>query len=286
MVRYLFIHIILSTKGAVENILGSGKTILSFLFHIFTCRKAFFFCINMRPDTRNSVQTNEFEHVPQRWYTPSKWCLRHSSSGLFVVLNLSAWVAAHLPSAFPSHEEERCFYFMKKYSLLVFSLLQGFFFAFDKHSACFMWKLSINSLVFSFCLFFCFVCLVVFQKPKQKDWHPPGGFILGLWALIIMVFFKTYGIKHMKHIFWIWASKMIAFTATLDSLVSPEFCMRVKIVVKNNVEILLLKVLLKSSLLPLFLKRVWHGFNVRLFFLTLCCFKHMLMVFWGIFPSS
>ncbi|KAF2984398.1 hypothetical protein EK904_003342, partial [Melospiza melodia maxima] len=37
------------------------------------------------------------------------------------------------------------------------------------------------------------------NKPKQKDWHPPGGFILGLWALIIMVFFKTYGIKHMKH---------------------------------------------------------------------------------------
>lgn len=167
-----------------------------------------------------------------------------------------------------------------------FLYCKDFFFAFDKHSACFMWKLSINSLVFSFCLFFCFVCLVVFQKPKQKDWHPPGGFILGLWALIIMVFFKTYGIKHMKHIFWIWASKMIAFTATLDSLVSPEFCMCVKIVVKNNVEILLLKVLLKSSLLPLFLKRVWHGFNVRLFFLTLCCFKHMLMVFWGIFPSS
>ncbi|XP_070324000.1 GPI-anchor transamidase isoform X2 [Odocoileus virginianus] len=38
-------------------------------------------------------------------------------------------------------------------------------------------------------------------KPKLKDWHPPGGFILGLWALIIMVFFKTYGIKHMKFIF-------------------------------------------------------------------------------------
>jgi phosphatidylinositol glycan class K len=39
------------------------------------------------------------------------------------------------------------------------------------------------------------------QKPKPRDWHPPGGFILGLWALIIMVFFKTYGIKHMKFIF-------------------------------------------------------------------------------------
>ncbi|XP_026555979.1 GPI-anchor transamidase isoform X1 [Pseudonaja textilis] len=45
------------------------------------------------------------------------------------------------------------------------------------------------------------VAQIIHQKPKQKDWHPPGGFILGLWALIIMVFFKTYGMKHMKHIF-------------------------------------------------------------------------------------
>ncbi|XP_016048488.1 GPI-anchor transamidase isoform X2 [Erinaceus europaeus] len=45
------------------------------------------------------------------------------------------------------------------------------------------------------------VAQIIHQKPKLKDWHPPGGFILGLWALIIMVFFKTYGIKHMKFIF-------------------------------------------------------------------------------------
>lgn len=45
------------------------------------------------------------------------------------------------------------------------------------------------------------VARIIHQKPKLKDWHPPGGFILGLWALIIMVFFKTYGIKHMKFIF-------------------------------------------------------------------------------------
>lgn len=45
------------------------------------------------------------------------------------------------------------------------------------------------------------VAQIIHQKPKPKDWHPPGGFILGLWALIIMVFFKTYGIKHMKFIF-------------------------------------------------------------------------------------
>lgn len=35
------------------------------------------------------------------------------------------------------------------------------------------------------------VAQIIHQKPKLKDWHPPGGFILGLWALIIMVFFKN-----------------------------------------------------------------------------------------------
>ncbi|KAM4021640.1 LOW QUALITY PROTEIN: GPI-anchor transamidase [Anomaloglossus baeobatrachus] len=42
---------------------------------------------------------------------------------------------------------------------------------------------------------------IIRQKPKAKEWHPPGGFILGLWALILLVFFKTYGLKHMKHVF-------------------------------------------------------------------------------------
>ncbi|KAM9789445.1 GPI-anchor transamidase [Neosynchiropus ocellatus] len=42
---------------------------------------------------------------------------------------------------------------------------------------------------------------IIHQKPKQRDWHPPDGFILGLWTLILLVFFKTYGIKHLKHIF-------------------------------------------------------------------------------------
>ncbi|XP_054610426.1 GPI-anchor transamidase isoform X2 [Dunckerocampus dactyliophorus] len=42
---------------------------------------------------------------------------------------------------------------------------------------------------------------IIHQKPKQKDWHPPDGFILGLWTLILLVFFRTYGIKHLKHIF-------------------------------------------------------------------------------------
>ncbi|XP_012670843.1 GPI-anchor transamidase [Clupea harengus] len=45
------------------------------------------------------------------------------------------------------------------------------------------------------------VAKIIHQKPKQKDWHPPDGFILGLWTLILLIFFKTYGIKHLKHIF-------------------------------------------------------------------------------------
>uniref|UniRef100_A0A673J2N7 Phosphatidylinositol glycan anchor biosynthesis, class K n=1 Tax=Sinocyclocheilus rhinocerous TaxID=307959 RepID=A0A673J2N7_9TELE len=45
------------------------------------------------------------------------------------------------------------------------------------------------------------VAEIIHQKPKQKDWHPPDGFILGLWTLILLVFFQTYGIKHLKHIF-------------------------------------------------------------------------------------
>uniref|UniRef100_H3CB48 Phosphatidylinositol glycan anchor biosynthesis, class K n=1 Tax=Tetraodon nigroviridis TaxID=99883 RepID=H3CB48_TETNG len=42
---------------------------------------------------------------------------------------------------------------------------------------------------------------IIHQKPNQKDWHPPDGFILGLWTLILLVFFKTYGMKQLKHIF-------------------------------------------------------------------------------------
>ncbi|XP_078416858.1 GPI-anchor transamidase [Cetorhinus maximus] len=45
------------------------------------------------------------------------------------------------------------------------------------------------------------VAHIIHQKPKQKDWHPPDGFILGLWTLILLVFFKSYGLKHLKHIF-------------------------------------------------------------------------------------
>ncbi|XP_043942779.1 GPI-anchor transamidase [Protopterus annectens] len=45
------------------------------------------------------------------------------------------------------------------------------------------------------------VAEIIHQKPKPKEWHPPSGFILGMWSLILLVFFKTYGIKHMKHIF-------------------------------------------------------------------------------------
>ncbi|XP_072129448.1 GPI-anchor transamidase isoform X2 [Mobula birostris] len=45
------------------------------------------------------------------------------------------------------------------------------------------------------------VAQIIHQKPKRKDWHPPDGFILGLWTLILLVFFKSYGLKHLKHIF-------------------------------------------------------------------------------------
>ncbi|KAG7265432.1 hypothetical protein CRUP_008148 [Coryphaenoides rupestris] len=31
------------------------------------------------------------------------------------------------------------------------------------------------------------------EKAQQRNWHPPDGFILGLWTLITLVFFKTYG---------------------------------------------------------------------------------------------
>lgn len=39
------------------------------------------------------------------------------------------------------------------------------------------------------------------QKGKQKEWHPPDGFILAFWALVLLVFFKTYGMKHLTFIF-------------------------------------------------------------------------------------
>lgn len=105
---------------------------------------------------------------------------------------------------------------MKKYSSLVFcSTARIIFLHLINTVHCLLWELST--------IFFLFLFFFFFQKPKQKDWHPPGGFILGLWALIIMVFFKTYGIKHMKHVFWTGANKTLALAATLGSWVSPVF---------------------------------------------------------------
>jgi len=138
---------------------------------------------------------------------------------LLVVLCLPAWASAHFPSAFTPCQEDAPSW---RNTACGFLCSQDFiFFHLMKHSACFICRHNYLIVCLSlFCLFVSF--FLFFQKPKPKDWHPPGGFILGLWALIIMVFFKTYGIKHMKHIFWIWASRMIALTATLDSLVSSE----------------------------------------------------------------
>ena len=175
----------------------------------------------MRPDRRNSVQTNEFGRVLPHWYHQ---CHHQSGvSGTVLVAFGGALPPCLSVSSLPISiytMSRRCS-FMKKYSLW-FSLQPGFhFFHLMKHSACFICRHNYLIVCLSlFCLFLSF--FLFFQKPKPKDWHPPGGFILGLWALIIMVFFKTYGIKHMKHIFWIWASRMIALTATLDSLVSSE----------------------------------------------------------------
>lgn len=182
---------------------------------------------------------------------PSVWCLRHSSSGLFVVLNL---LELQLASYQPLHIKMLLLY--EEIQLIGIFCPARLFFSL---LVCFV--LHLVNTVYVYCenwvgnfLFF----FLFFQKPKQKDWHPPGGFILGLWALIIMVFFKTYGIKHMKHIFWIWASKMIALAAPFG-LIIWILWMGIMVVAKNSVEILVLKVLFKSFLLPLFLKRTQHG---------------------------
>lgn len=165
----------------------------------------------MRPNIRKSVQINELENVPLYQYTQAKWCLRHSSNGLFVVLTLPAWVATCLPLA-PHHIKKMLLFHEEIQLIGILFNSKDYFFALDKHSVV---RTKYN---FFFSLFFLF-----FQKPKQKDWHPPGGFILGLWALIIMVFFKTYGIKHMKHVFWTGANKTLVLAATLGSWVSPVF---------------------------------------------------------------
>lgn len=170
----------------------------------------------MRPNIRKSVQTNELEHVPWYQYTQAKWCLRHNSSGLFVVLTLPAWVATCLPLASPSHHKDASTTWFLEIQLTgILFYYKDYFFSLDKHIALLIVRTKL--------IFFVVVFSYFFQKPKQKDWHPPGGFILGLWALIIMVFFKTYGIKHMKHVFWTGANKILALAATLGSWVSPVF---------------------------------------------------------------
>lgn len=108
---------------------------------------------------------------------------------LCVFFNLPAWASPLFPSAFTPHQEEKCFFFMKKYSLMVlFSAARSFtlFLHLIKHCACLIWRLSMKSLFFSFCLFF-------FSEAKTKglasswriysrtlgiDYH---GFLQNIW---------------------------------------------------------------------------------------------------------
>lgn len=90
------------------------------------------------------------------------------------------------------------------------------FSALDKHSICLMWKLSMDSLFFSFCLVF------FLSETKTKG-------LASSWR----IHFGTLGTNHHGFLQNIWnqahetrllnSGKMIAVTATLDSLVSSEF---------------------------------------------------------------
>lgn len=197
----------------------------------------------------------------------SKWCLRHSSGHLFVVLHLPPWVAALLLPSFASTSRRKMPLLQEEIQLTgIFLYCKGIFYLHLINMVpvwCENWVWILCSSLF--------VCFFFFQKPKQKDWHPPGGFILGLWALIIIVFFKTYGIKHMKHVFWIQTNKMIALAAMLDSLVSPEFSVRVLWLEWKTVFRLLLKVLSKSCLLCFLLQRVWQMILMLLVRDTILC---------------
>uniref|UniRef100_S4R4H0 GPI-anchor transamidase n=1 Tax=Petromyzon marinus TaxID=7757 RepID=S4R4H0_PETMA len=44
----------------------------------------------------------------------------------------------------------------------------------------------------------CWICVRV---GKRREWHPPNAFILSFWALVLLVFFKAYGAKHLPFIF-------------------------------------------------------------------------------------
>lgn len=134
------------------------------------------------------------------------------------IFNLPAWASRLFPSAFTPHQEERRFFFMKKYSLMVLvSAARSFtlFLHLIKHCACLIWRLSMKSLFFSFCLFF-------FSEAKTKG-------LASSWR----IYSRTLGIDYHGFLQNIWnqahethllnLSKMIALTASLDSLVSFEF---------------------------------------------------------------
>lgn len=41
----------------------------------------------------------------------------------------------------------------------------------------------------------------IIRMGKRREWHPPNAFILSFWALVLLVFFKAYGAKHLPFIF-------------------------------------------------------------------------------------
>lgn len=144
---------------------------------------------------------------------------------------------------------QTCFYFMKKYSLLVVcSTARIVFLHLINTVHCFLWELSTNFLslfVFSF-----------FPETKTKG-------LASSWRL----YFRTLGIDHHGFLQNIWNQAhetCLLNWSKQDTCIGCYFgfmgitrvlCMWIMFVLKHCVDILLLKVLLKSSLLPLFMER-------------------------------
>lgn len=107
-----------------------------------------------------------------------------------------------------------------------------------------------------------------FQKPKQKDWHPPDGFILGLWTLILLVFFKTYGIKHLKHIFWSHRGQRTSSVCVFSFIRESTITFFMFALVRNRLFIFLMQVCFLWVLLCIIFWK-WHALTwVETFFVV------------------
>lgn len=166
---------------------------------------------------------------------------------------------------------------MKTYSLSVFFFTAGLVFWFDKHSACLMWKLSMNSLIFF--LFF-------FPETKTKG-------LASSWR----IYFRTLGIDHHGFLQNIW--NQAHETHLLNSskpdcidcysgfmVVIHVLCMCLTVVVgkqcwnlasKGSFEVISSAPFPEKSLTVVLMLH---------FCFTLSCFKCILMVFWAIFLSG